>query len=189
MIGHIVGLGDRHSENILIDTTTGECVHVDFDCIFDKGILQLARPEIVPFRLTPQVVDGLGITGYEGVFRGSCETTMRVLRNNRDMVLSVLEAFLHDPVVDFGATSKGNTHSSKIAMKVLDRTKQRLNGVYNYHPHKRTKRQQHAPAVGISANITAMIPLSIEGQVQKLIEEATNESNLVEMFYGWMSFA
>ena len=30
-VGHIIGLGDRHSENILIDTSNGECVHVDFD--------------------------------------------------------------------------------------------------------------------------------------------------------------
>lgn len=30
-VGHVIGLGDRHSENILVDTTNGECVHVDFD--------------------------------------------------------------------------------------------------------------------------------------------------------------
>jgi serine/threonine-protein kinase ATR len=30
-VGHVIGLGDRHSENILVDTTTGDCVHVDFD--------------------------------------------------------------------------------------------------------------------------------------------------------------
>jgi hypothetical protein len=30
-------------------------VHVDFDCLFDKG-LTLLRPEIVPFRLTPNMV-------------------------------------------------------------------------------------------------------------------------------------
>ena len=55
IIGHIIGLGDRHVENILLDTTNGECVHVDFDCLFDKG-LSLAKPEIVPFRLTPNLV-------------------------------------------------------------------------------------------------------------------------------------
>ena len=49
MVGHIIGLGDRHGENILIDTVSGECVHVDFDCLFDKGLL-LGRPEVVPFR-------------------------------------------------------------------------------------------------------------------------------------------
>lgn len=30
-VGHVIGLGDRHSENILVDTETGSCVHVDFD--------------------------------------------------------------------------------------------------------------------------------------------------------------
>ncbi len=30
-VGHVIGLGDRHSENILIDISNGECVHVDFD--------------------------------------------------------------------------------------------------------------------------------------------------------------
>lgn len=30
-VGHVIGLGDRHSENLLIDTFTGGCVHVDFD--------------------------------------------------------------------------------------------------------------------------------------------------------------
>lgn len=56
MVGHIVGLGDRHGENILIDTTTGEAVHVDFDCLFDKG-LSLLRPEVVPFRYTDGLID------------------------------------------------------------------------------------------------------------------------------------
>lgn len=51
MVGHIVGLGDRHGENILFDSTTGDCVHVDFSCLFDKGLL-LEKPELVPFRLT-----------------------------------------------------------------------------------------------------------------------------------------
>jgi len=63
-----VGLGDRHTENVLLDTTCGEVVHVDFDCLFDKG-LNLARPEIVPFRLTPNLVDAMGLTGVEGSFR------------------------------------------------------------------------------------------------------------------------
>ncbi len=49
MVGHIVGLGDRHGDNILLDCGSGECVHVDFDCLFDKG-LTLTIPEVVPFR-------------------------------------------------------------------------------------------------------------------------------------------
>ena len=51
MIGYTVGLGDRHLENILIETTTGSLMHVDFACLFDHG-LNLETPERVPFRLT-----------------------------------------------------------------------------------------------------------------------------------------
>jgi serine/threonine-protein kinase ATR len=58
VVGHIIGLGDRHTENILLDVRTAECVHVDFDCLFDKG-LTLQKPEIVPFRLTPNMVDAM----------------------------------------------------------------------------------------------------------------------------------
>lgn len=36
MVGHMLGLGDRHGENILMDTATGDCIHIDFACLFDK---------------------------------------------------------------------------------------------------------------------------------------------------------
>lgn len=54
----LTGLGDRHTENILIDTINAENINCDFDCLFDKG-LSLKRPEIVPFRLTPNMVDAM----------------------------------------------------------------------------------------------------------------------------------
>ena len=42
MVGHIAGLGDRHGENILIDAASGDAVHVDFSCLFDK--VRIALP-------------------------------------------------------------------------------------------------------------------------------------------------
>jgi serine/threonine-protein kinase ATR len=36
IVGYIFGLGDRHGENILLDSSNGEIIHVDFDCIFNK---------------------------------------------------------------------------------------------------------------------------------------------------------
>ena len=36
MVGYILGLGDRHGENILFDSTNGDCVHVDFNCLFNR---------------------------------------------------------------------------------------------------------------------------------------------------------
>lgn len=50
---HLVptGIGDRHAQNILIDTVTAELVHIDFGIVFEQG-KTLTTPETVPFRLT-----------------------------------------------------------------------------------------------------------------------------------------
>jgi hypothetical protein len=41
----------RHLDNLLLDTDTGELLHIDFSVCFDKG-KGLGVPEVVPFRLT-----------------------------------------------------------------------------------------------------------------------------------------
>lgn len=79
--------------------------------LFDKG-LQLLRPEIVPFRLTANMLDGMGLSGYEGCFRRVAEVTMTVLRGNRDMLLSVLESFIHDPLVEWTTSSDSAARSA-----------------------------------------------------------------------------
>lgn len=202
MVGHIIGLGDRHGENILIDCTNGECVHVDFDCLFDKG-LKLAKPEIVPFRLTPNIIDAFGITGYEGVFRRVCEVTMHLLRENKETLRSVLESFIHDPLVEWGRKGKAaqaapgaSSATRSIAEISTDRSKEetriilktiddRLRGIYNLGDAIR-------PLVSLSHRSilpeNETLPLSVQGQVDKLIHEATAHENLAQMYIGWMPF-
>ena len=36
MVGFVLGLGDRHSSNILIDTGSAELVHIDLGIAFDQ---------------------------------------------------------------------------------------------------------------------------------------------------------
>ena len=45
-MGYIVGLGDRHSMNILIDQATAEVVHIDLGVAFEQGLM-LKTPERV----------------------------------------------------------------------------------------------------------------------------------------------
>lgn len=40
IVGHIVGLGDRHISNILIDQNSGELVHIDLGIAFDQVCLE-----------------------------------------------------------------------------------------------------------------------------------------------------
>ena len=37
MVGHILGIGDRHTSNILVHTQTGEIVQIDFGIVFEQG--------------------------------------------------------------------------------------------------------------------------------------------------------
>ncbi|KAF9558938.1 Serine/threonine-protein kinase smg1 [Mortierella alpina] len=100
MIGYVIGLGDRHLENILIDFKTGDLVHIDYNVCFEKGKM-LRIPEVVPFRLSRNMLTSLGVTGVEGNFRIGCEQTMKVMRKNKEILVTLLEAFIYDPLVDW----------------------------------------------------------------------------------------
>ncbi len=51
IVGYIVGLGDRHVQNLLIDSKSADIIHIDLGIAFDQGKILLI-PETVPFRLT-----------------------------------------------------------------------------------------------------------------------------------------
>ncbi|KAK1369602.1 Non-specific serine/threonine protein kinase [Heracleum sosnowskyi] len=106
MIGHILGLGDRHLDNILMDFSSGDVVHIDYNVCFDKGH-RLKIAEIVPFRLTQTLEAALGLTGVEGTFRANCEAVLSVLKNNKDILLMLLEVFVWDPLVEW---TRGDFH-------------------------------------------------------------------------------
>lgn len=46
IIGHVLGLGDRHISNILLDTVTGEVVHIDLGIAFDQ--VNRPQPSLLP---------------------------------------------------------------------------------------------------------------------------------------------
>eukprot|EP01124_Arcella_intermedia_P030798 TRINITY_DN6811_c0_g1_i1.p1 TRINITY_DN6811_c0_g1~~TRINITY_DN6811_c0_g1_i1.p1 ORF type:complete len:1336 (-),score=309.61 TRINITY_DN6811_c0_g1_i1:7-3633(-) len=170
MVGSIVGLGDRHGENILFDSSSGDAVHVDFNCVFDKG-KDFKVSEKVPFRLTRNMVDALGLTGYEGTFRKVCEITMTLLRHHKYALLSILVTFIHDPLFDWKKPKKDEPGLS-VAKETVKDVEDRLEGKLR-HSHNRSQ---------------ILLPLSIEAQVQALIQEAVKPDNLAAMFVGWASY-
>jgi len=54
------------------------------------------------------MIDGLGITGYEGIFLKVCEITLSVLRTHKEALMTVLETFIHDPLVEWTKTNKSS---------------------------------------------------------------------------------
>ncbi|KAI7902021.1 kinase-like domain-containing protein, partial [Cokeromyces recurvatus] len=100
MIGYIIGLGDRHLDNIMIDFRSGEVIHIDYNVCFEKG-RRLRVPELVPYRLTQNIYGALGITGVDGQFKTAAEETLRVLRKHKEVLITLLDAFVYDPLVDW----------------------------------------------------------------------------------------
>jgi FKBP12-rapamycin complex-associated protein len=56
--------------------------------------------EKVPFRLTRMLIQAMEVSGIEGTFRITCEDSMRLLRDNNESIMAVLEAFVHDPLIN-----------------------------------------------------------------------------------------
>lgn len=162
IVGHILGLGDRHGENILLMEDTGGVFHVDFNCLFDKG-LTFEKPERVPFRLTHNMVDAMGPYGYEGPFRKSSELTLGLLRQERDTLMTVLETFVYDPTADFVGKKRRNTPGvPDTPAEILESVKTKLKGLL----------------------LGETVPLSVEGYVDALIQQATSHFLLASMYIG-----
>ncbi|GAB7351407.1 hypothetical protein MBLNU459_g2080t1 [Dothideomycetes sp. NU459] len=166
MVGHVLGLGDRHGENILLREDTGGVFHVDFNCLFDKG-LTFEKPELVPFRLTHNMIDAMGSYGYEGPFRKSAELTLGLLRQHQDTLMNILETFVYDPTTDFIGKKKRSTPGvPETPQEVLDGVCGKLRGLIRGET----------------------VPLSVEGHVDALIGQAIDPWNLCQMYIGWCAF-
>jgi len=99
MVGYILGLGDRHPSNLMLDRITGKIIHIDFGDCFEVAMHREKYPERVPFRLTRMLTFAMEVSNIEGSFRTTCEKVMRVLRENKESLMAVLEAFIHDPLL------------------------------------------------------------------------------------------
>uniref|UniRef100_A0A182NB03 Serine/threonine-protein kinase ATM n=1 Tax=Anopheles dirus TaxID=7168 RepID=A0A182NB03_9DIPT len=191
MIGYVLGIGDRHVQNILIDKHTGEVIHIDFGIAFEMG-KNLPTPETIPFRLTRDIVDGMGISGVEGVFKTSCEKTLEVLRKSETVISTILEVLLYDPLYSWNVLSNKKATRRQQAALLCD------------SGDKLAADQQMELPIGGDINVTAERTLmqvekklqgteddkyiSVEGQVQMLIFNATNNRNLCQLFAGWQPY-
>jgi serine/threonine-protein kinase ATR len=166
MVGTILGLGDRHGENLLLEEGNGGIFHVDFNCLFDKG-LTFAQPERVPFRLTHNMVSAMGFYGYEGPFRQCSELTLKILRAQEETLMTILEAFIYDPTLDLQKDKKRKSEVVRLnPTSVVESIKRKVRGLL---PEE-------------------SIPLGVEGQVEELIKQAVDPRNLTAMYIGWCPF-
>ncbi|KAI0792169.1 FAT-domain-containing protein [Abortiporus biennis] len=200
MVGHILGLGDRHPSNLMLGTKTGKVVHIDFGDCFEVAMHREKFPEKIPFRLTRMLTHAMEVSGIEGSFRNTCEISMTVLRDNKESLMAVLEAFVYDPLINWrlmqtdvetrrpeelsratqypqGPIRKLKADENDILNEAQEIRNERALFVYNRVQHKLTGRDFHPDVV-----------LTVPAQVEKLISQATSIENLCQCFSGWCAF-
>lgn len=112
MAGYILGLGDRHPSNLMLLRKTGKIAHIDYGDCFEIAMHREKYPERVQFRLTRMLIYAMEVSNIDGSYKISCEAVMRVLRDNKDSLMAVLEAFIHDPLVNWRLLTRESPHET-----------------------------------------------------------------------------
>lgn len=214
--GYILGLGDRHPSNILLDRLSGHIIHIDFGDCFEVARQRPKFPEKVPFRLTRMLVSAMEVGGIKGTFKVTAENVMRVFRDNRESVLALLEAFVHDPLISWRLVADdANEQRAPDATEHEGAEGGKANGGGGTATGAEGA-GGHGTAIGANTlnergegggdvrNRRALevvkriqnklngrdygAPLSVPAQINKLILEATSAENLATAFVGWCSW-
>lgn len=176
ILGYVLGLGDRHTQNVLLDEKSGEVIHIDLGVAFEAGRV-LPIPEVVPFRLTRDIVDGFGITKTEGVFRRSCEFTMEALREEKDNIMTLLNVLRYDPLYSW-------TLSPLRAKRIQEAQAETEEGLEVPGSRKANDEAGEADRALSVVEKKLSKTLSVAATVNELIQQATDERNLAVLFAG-----
>jgi hypothetical protein len=174
MVGWILGLGDRHTSNILLNCVTGDLIHIDLNLLFDIATTN-DIPETVPFRLTMNMVDAMGITGYSGMFQENCVATLEVLRSNKDTLMNLVEMFANDPLVEYYPQIR--------PVEIIERKLKGMEVVQVDHNEPQDPLEIIPNIYNFGSEEHNII--SVKAQVEQLIMAATDDKLLADMRPMW----
>eukprot|EP01155_Anaeramoeba_flamelloides_P010613 Anaeramoba_flamelloidesa325894_113.p1 GENE.a325894_113~~a325894_113.p1 ORF type:complete len:915 (+),score=279.52 a325894_113:361-3105(+) len=203
---YILGIGDRHLSNFLLDCSDGSVIGIDFGYSFGTATQVLSLPEMVPFRLTRQMIGTLQPLGYKGLLESNMINTFRALKENQDVLLNVMDIFLKEPLLDWqkfagmlekriGTVKKTEKDSTKMEWfptKKIEIAKTK----FFEHPRKVFLQEiRNSIHVGkpyfnaleeiITGGSDLQQATSINQQVEFLIDHATDPNILGRFWKGW----
>ncbi|XP_032242839.2 serine/threonine-protein kinase mTOR [Nematostella vectensis] len=217
MVGYVLGLGDRHPSNLMLDRLTGRILHIDFGDCFEVAMTREKFPEKIPFRLTRMLTNAMEVTGIDGNYRLTCESVMRTMREHKDSVMAVLEAFVYDPLLNWRLMdnaapkikrSKGRsdtmTEAAEEMLEGVDVNRDKPSAKKPAEPlHSIEEETGHKPeflnkkALDIITRVRDKLTgrdfanrntLDVPTQVDLLIKQATAHENLCQCYIGWCPF-
>ncbi|KAI8098597.1 uncharacterized protein BX664DRAFT_288171 [Halteromyces radiatus] len=99
--GYLLGIGDRHLENIMVDKKRGTLLAIDFGHAFGSATELLPVPEMVPFRLTRQLVGALEPLGIKGILEVAMVHALDAIQMEKQVLLNVMDVFVKEPLLDW----------------------------------------------------------------------------------------
>ena len=125
---YILGIGDRHTSNTLVDLKSCSAVGIDFGHAFGTATQFLPVPELTPFRMTP-LMAGLTVPKVSpsgGIVHATMLKTLEALQENQEALMNILQVFLREPVIDWVEFANRQVHAMRRAGNLdehLDDTK------------------------------------------------------------------
>ncbi|KAG4079582.1 hypothetical protein HA402_014371 [Bradysia odoriphaga] len=205
----VLGIGDRHLSNILIHQKDAVMLGIDFNLAFGAGTRDSGIPELVPFRLSPHFVNVMAPFGTSGLITKTMIHTLRTFRSSRKLLTSYMESFVKEPTIDwlFSARTRNpdeSISSSDSDWEPLMRVKIAERKLAGANPKDLFAEDLRAGQVARypnymegylnflnghqQHNIRARLPetgLTVEEQVQCLIDMATDPALLGIIFFGF----
>lgn len=162
----------------------------------------LAIPELVPFRLTRNIVDGMGPCGTEGTFDSAAKSTMSTLRDNARDLLTILSAVVADPLyswqtdpVEARRRQTEKNEDAEIAPSEKEIGKAATNETPTAGTNVTSKGEKNHAAMKTIEKIKLKLEgyedstfgdqQGVDGQVQLLINSARDPDLLKSMYVGW----
>ncbi|XP_076033927.1 DNA-dependent protein kinase catalytic subunit-like [Oratosquilla oratoria] len=201
----MLGIGDRHLSNCLVSSKTGRAIGIDFGHHFESATQFLRVPELIPFRLTPQIVNIMKPLGIAGILRETMVRVIGTIRESHFALFAAVEAFVKEPTKDWLEWVKreaGETTDKNIELfsqKRLEMLQDKLQGANAWYITKQALSLSHHGTLkflqealaGEGENLRSELKktqLTVHEQVDALIDLAMDPNILGRTYIGWDPF-
>uniref|UniRef100_G1NU10 DNA-dependent protein kinase catalytic subunit n=1 Tax=Myotis lucifugus TaxID=59463 RepID=G1NU10_MYOLU len=208
----ILGIGDRHLNNFMVNMETGGMIGIDFGHAFGSATQFLPVPELMPFRLTRQFINLMLPMKETGVMYSVMVHALRAFRSHPDLLTTTMDVFVKEPSFDWKnfeqkMLKKGGSWIREINVteknwyprQKIYYAKRKLTGANPavitcdelFLGHEKVPAFDDFVAVARGNkdhNVRAQEPesgLSEEAQVKCLIDQATDPNILGRTWEGW----
>ncbi|KAF5300806.1 hypothetical protein FQR65_LT09109 [Abscondita terminalis] len=204
----LLGINDRHLKNTLISLRNGGAIGIDFGYAFGAGTQFLPIPELVPFRLTPHIINILQPLNEHGLLQETMIHCLRAFRRRSKILIATMNVFIQEPSIDWIDFARRSEIACNYAVsnswypqQKIEHVKRKFSGGNSVnimieeltagHSQNPRWRDILIDAIkGAPNNIRSKFTdnLTEEEQVKCLLDHATDFNLLGRMYEGWCSW-